>query len=194
MATSSAHNITELLLAWSEGDQEALTQLTPLVEAELRRLAKGYLAREQAGHLLQTTALVNEAYLHLIDQRGVPWRNRAHFFGIAANTMRQILVNHARARNSAKRGGGVRPVELNEAVAATEERALDLVALDDALNDLAKLDQRQSRVVELKFFGGLTNEETAEVLKVSVGTVKSDWLDAKAWLYRELSKKGSNDT
>jgi RNA polymerase sigma-70 factor (ECF subfamily) len=192
MATSSDHNITQLLLAWSEGDQKALTQLTPLVEAELRRLAKGYLAHEYPGHLLQTTALINEVYLQLIDERDVRWQNRAHFFGVAAHAMRCILVDYARARNSAKRGGSAQPVELNEAVSVTEERAPDLAALDDALNQLAKLDQRQSRVVELKFFGGLTNEETAEVLKVSVGTVKSDWRDAKAWLYRELNRKGND--
>lgn len=193
MPMSSAHNITSLLLAWSAGDGEALAQLAPLVETELRRLAKRYLARERPGHLLQTTALINEAYLRLIDEQNVCWQNRAHFFGIAAREMRRILVDYARTRTRAKRGGGGQQVDLDEAAAITQERAPAIVALDVALNDLACLDQRQSLVVELKFFGGLTNEEVAEVLKVSVRTVKYDWNDAKAWLHRELGRGGSYD-
>jgi RNA polymerase sigma factor (TIGR02999 family) len=190
----SSQEITKLLLAWTDGDQEALARLTSLVYAELRVLARRYMGREVPGHTLQTTALVHEAWLRLVDQRQVRWQNRAHFFGISARLMRQILVDMARSRNSVKRGGGARQVELEESVVVSQERDADLSALDEALDALAAFDARMARVVELRFFGGLTVEETAEVLKVSTDTVTRDWNAAKAWLYRELSRKNSHDT
>ena len=193
MTTEAPQEITQLLLAWGQGDQAALAQLTPLVEAELHRLAAGYMRREPAGHVLQTTALVNEAYLRLIDQRRVQWRNRAHFFGVAARLMRRILVDFARAQQYQKRGGAATRVSFDEALAVSREREADLVALDDALTALAALDARKSRVVELRFFGGLSVAETAEVLKVSTDTVLRDWSTAKAWLYRELAKVARNE-
>ena len=177
-----------MLKAWSDGDEAALEQLTPLVYEELHRLAHRYLGRERIGHTLQTTALVHEAYLRLIDWKNVQWQNRAHFFAISAQLMRRILVDFARSRRFAKRGGGARQVAFDEAMAIAPVRNVDLVALDDALTDLAELDPRQSRVVELRFFGGLNIAETAEVLKVSPGTVRRDWSLAQAWLHRELSK------
>jgi|SRR5262245_41782762 len=189
MATSSTHEITQLLVAWSAGDQAALEKLTPLVYQELRRLAKRYMARENAGHTLQPTALVNEAYLRLIEQKQVRWQNRAHFFGISAQLMRRILVDMARARRQGKRGGAARQVELDEALVVSSAPGEDLVALDDALETLAAMDARKSRVVELRFFGGLSVEETAEVLQVSPETVMRDWKMAKVWLHRELSKE-----
>jgi RNA polymerase sigma factor (TIGR02999 family) len=180
-------NVTQLLVDWSNGDEQALEKLMPVVYDYLRRQAARYLRRERAGHTLQTTALVNEAYLRLVDQQNVRWQNRAHFFAIAAQAMRRILVDHARVRQAAKRGGdGVR-VTLDEAVAPSDERDLDIVALDEALTRLAAFDPRQARIVELRFFGGLSVEETAEVLSVSAGTVKGDWSIAKAWLRRELT-------
>jgi RNA polymerase sigma factor (TIGR02999 family) len=193
MTATTTHEVTQLLHAWSGGDQSALDQLVPLVEAELRRLAKLYMTRERPGHALQTTALINEAYLRLIDWKNVQWQNRAHFFGVSAGLMRRILVDFARSQNYAKRGGGMRQVELEEAAAIAQERASELVALDEALNELARLDKRQSQVVELKFFGGLTNEEVATVLNVSLGTVKNDWSDAKAWLHQALSREDKDD-
>ena len=189
MTASSQNQVTQLLLDLSNGDKAALDKLMPLVYGELRRLAHHYMGRERAGHTLQTTALVNEAYLRLIDQRSVRWQNRAHFFGIASQMMRRILVDHARSRQYAKRGGGAHRVSLDEAMIVTEERAADVVALDDALNALAEIDLRKCRIVEMRFFGGLSIEETAEVLAVSPGTVMRDWTLAKAWLHREINKE-----
>ena len=183
----SPQNVTKLLIAWSDGNKQALDLLMPIVFDELRRQAAGYLRRERAGHTLQTTALVNEAYLRLVDQEHVRWQNRAHFFGIAAQLMRRILVDHARAKHRAKRGGADLRVTLDEATAVARDREVDLVSLDEALDRLAKIDPQQSRVVELRFFGGLNVEETAEVLRISPATVKRDWSVAKAWLYREIS-------
>jgi len=193
MEFPSTHEITRLLIAWNNDDASALEQLTPLVHAELHRLAKRHMAGEREGHILQTTALVNEAWLRLIDWQNVEWRNRAHFFGLAAQIMRRILVDFARSHHREKRGGGGIQVSLSGAADVAEERRADLVALDDALRTLEKLDPRQARVVELRFFGGLSHEETAEALKVSVGTVRRDWSLAEAWLYRELSKKVTSD-
>jgi len=169
------------------GDKEDLDKLMPAVYDELRRQAARYLRREQAGHTLQTTALIHEAYVRLVDQRNVQWQNRAHFFGIAAQMMRRILVDHARTKKRAKRGGSVIKVSLADATLPVNERDLDVVALDEALNRLAEIDEQQSRVVELRFFSGLTVEETAEVMHISPATVKRDWSMAKAWLHRELS-------
>jgi RNA polymerase sigma factor (TIGR02999 family) len=179
-------DVTQLLIGSSAGSREALDALFPLVYGELRRLANSYLGREDTGHTLQPTALVHEAYLRLVDQRHVDWRNRAQFFGLAAEMMRRILVNHAQARSAAKRGGGITHVALDQAVSFAEERDIDLVALDEALSGLAALDARQARIVEIRFFGGLTIEETAEVLGLSPATVKRDWSTAKAWLHRAL--------
>jgi RNA polymerase sigma factor (TIGR02999 family) len=183
-------DLTQLLLAWSGGDREALEELTPLVYRELKKLAGSYLRRERAGHTLQPTALAHEAYIKLIDQQSVRWRNRAHFFGIAAQAMRRILVDHARARLAGKRGSGGAVVSLDEAVDVSEQRADELIALDEALKRLTQIDSNKGRVVELKYFGGMTLEETAEVLGVSRATVIREWRMAKAWLYGEL-KKGS---
>jgi RNA polymerase sigma-70 factor (ECF subfamily) len=185
--TPSPNEVTQLLIAWGNGDQAARDELMPLVYKELRRLAHRYMGRERPDHTLQTSALVNEAYLRLIDQKDVQWQNRAHFFGIAAQMMRRILVDYARKRGFAKRGGEARPVSLEEAMIVSEERAANVVALDDALKSLAEHDPRKSQIVELRFFGGLSIEETAEVLAVSAGTVTRDWTLAKAWLKREMS-------
>ncbi|MGH9832237.1 MAG: sigma-70 family RNA polymerase sigma factor [Blastocatellia bacterium] len=190
MTTPSEKEVTRLLVAWSNGDQAALEQLTPLVYSELHRLAHRYLGRERKGHTLQTTALVHEAYLRLIDQKEVRWQNRAHFFAIAAQMMRRILVDYARSRNVAKRGGGAQQVSLDEAMEVSDERAADVIALDEALKSLSDLDQRKGRIIELRFFGGLSIEETAEALGVSPGTVMRDWTFAKAWLQREINKGG----
>ena len=187
MATTSQEQVTELLLAWGQGDELALERLVPMVYGELHRLAHRYLGGERAGHMLQTTALVNEAYLRLVDSRRVQWQNRAHFFAVSAQLMRRVLVDFARSRNYQKRGGDAVQVSLHEELAGSTERGADLVALDDALTAMAKTDERASRVVELRFFGGLSIEETAEVLKISPETVKRDWNWAKAWLLRELS-------
>jgi len=186
----SPANVTELLQAWSDGDKAALDQLLPVVYDELRRQASRYLRRELAGHTLQTTALVNEAYLRLVDQKNVHWQNRAQFFGIAAQLMRRILVDHARSKQRAKRGGGDFRVTLDEAMAIAPDREVDLIALDAALDRLAQIDEQQSKVVELRFFSGLNVEETAEALRVSPATVKRDWSVAKAWLYREITGAG----
>jgi len=186
--TQNSHEVTQLLIQWSNGDKAALDKLMPLIYDELRRLARHYMNRERAGHTLQTTALVNEAYLRLINRKQVHWQNRAHFFAIAAQLMRSILVDHARSHAYAKRGGGARKIALDEALAVSQQRAADVVALDDALKRLAEIDQQQSRIVELKFFGGLTIEETAEVLGLSPATIKREWSTAKAWLYHELSR------
>jgi RNA polymerase sigma-70 factor (ECF subfamily) len=184
--SASAGAVTELLRAWRNGDEGALAQLTPLVEAELRRLARQYMARERRGHTLQATALVNELFLRLTGARRVQWQDRAHFLGISARLMRRVLVDHARARGYRKRGGDAQRVTLNDHVGTSPELALDVVALDRALEALATVDARKSRVIELRFFGGLSVEETAEVLQVSPDTVKRDWRLAKLWLLREL--------
>jgi RNA polymerase sigma factor (TIGR02999 family) len=189
MATPSSQGITQLLIAWGDGDQTALDMLTPLVYAELHRLAKGYMSGERPGHTLQTTALINEAYLRLIDWKNVHWQSRAHFFGVAAQVMRRVLVDFARSRHYAKRGIGAQQVSLDEAITIHEDRSAELIALDDALKSLAKIDPRKSQVVELRFFGGLSAEETAEELKVSQRTVEREWRLARAWLYRELRGK-----
>ena len=186
MAGPSAEEVTQLLAAWSDGDGSALDKLLPLVEQELRQLARRYMSRERPDHTLQTTALVNEAYLRLVDQKRARWQNRAHFFAIAAQVMRRILIDHARARAYAKRGGGARKVALDEAAVLTTERAAELVALDEALSRLAELDERKSKVVEMRYFGGLSVEETAEVLSVHPDTVTREWRRAKAFLRREL--------
>ena len=192
MASSSTPNITQLLVAWNQGDQEALAQLTPLVYRELHRLAHGYLAGERRGHVLQTTALVNEAFVRLIDWRQVQWQNRAHFFGVAATLMRHILVQFAREQQAAKRGGQTIQVTLATAANNSTRHDPDLVALDDALTTLEKLDRRQAHIIELRFFGGLSLEETAEVVGVSVSTVRRDWRMAQAWLRQQLSATTSN--
>jgi RNA polymerase sigma-70 factor, ECF subfamily len=178
--------VTQLLRAWGEGDRSALDRLTPIVYKELRRLARCYLRGERPGHSVQTTALVNEAYMRLVDYKGMQWQNRAHFFAVSAQLMRRILVEHAR-RHNLKRGGGVQHVSLEEAAAVGGGRAADIVALDDAMNALARLDARKAQVVELRFFGGLSVPETAEALKISSVTVMRDWSTAKAWLYREMT-------
>jgi RNA polymerase sigma factor (TIGR02999 family) len=188
MDTSSSQEITQLLLAWSDGDREALARLTPLVYQELHHQAQRYMSRERGSHTLQTTALVNEVYLRLIDASQVRWQNRAHFFAVAANVMRHILVDFARKTQYQKRGGGAQQVEIEEALEFSADRSPDLIALDDALEQLARLDPRQSQIVELKFFGGLNYDEIAEVLKISEGTVRRDWRLAKSWLYRELNR------
>jgi RNA polymerase sigma factor (TIGR02999 family) len=183
----SPENVTRLLLDWSNGNKEALDSLLPIVYDELRRQASRYLRRERAGHTLQTTALINEAYLRLVNQKNVHWQNRAHFFGIAAQLMRRILVDHARTRKRSKRGGSDIRVSLNEATVTSQAQDLDLVALDEALERLVEIDPQQSRIVELRFFSGLNVEETAEVLRISPATVKREWRIAKAWLHREIS-------
>ncbi|HYR75482.1 MAG TPA: sigma-70 family RNA polymerase sigma factor [Pyrinomonadaceae bacterium] len=180
--------ITQLLSNWSQGDKAALDQLVALVYPELRRLARRHMAREDPAHTLQTSALINEAYLKLVDQKSVQWQSRAHFFAVAAQVMRHILVDHARTRNYAKRGGGAPKLPLDEAAALTEQRAAQLIALDDALNDLSALDGRKSQIIELRFFGGLSLEETAEVMKISPSTVQREWRAAKAWLHHAMSK------
>ncbi len=181
------HEITELLQAWRQGDEQALEKLTPQVYRELHRAAKGCMARERGGHTLQTTALINELYLRLSDLKLIDWQNRAHFFALCARQMRRILTDQARAKQSHKRGGGAPPVSLDVAPVVAPEASADLVAVDDALTRLAKEDERKSQVVEMRFFGGLSVDETAEVLKVSPETVMRDWKLAKAWLLRDLS-------
>jgi RNA polymerase sigma-70 factor (ECF subfamily) len=190
---TSEHQVTQLLRAWSEGDEQALEKLMPLVYAELHRLARRYMAGERPGHTLQTSALVNEAYLRLVDVESVNWQNRAHFFGVSAQLMRRILVDFARSRRSLKRGGETLMVSLEEGLMVSPGVGADVVALDDALKTLAAMDPRRSRVVELRFFGGLSAEEAAEVLKVSAETVLHDWKLAKVWLLRELSTDRANE-
>ena len=189
-SSSSGRNVSNLLRAWSDGDRDALDRLTPIIYEELRRLARHYMRRERDGHSLQTTALVNEAYMRLTDYKRMRWENRAHFFAVSAQLMRRILVEHAR-RHNLKRGAGLQHVSLDEAVTVGSGRSADLVALDDAMQALARLDPRKVQVVEMRFFGGLSVEETAEVLKVSPATVMRDWSTAKAWLYRELTGTGN---
>jgi RNA polymerase sigma factor (TIGR02999 family) len=187
----SPNEVTRLLLAWSTGDRAALDKLVPLVHDELHRLAHHYMKQERTGHTLQTTALVNEAYVRLIDQRSVQWQNRAHFFAIAAQGMRRILVDYARARRYAKRGGEARQVTLDESAIVSRQRGAELVALDEALTDLAACDSRKSQIVELRFFGGLNIEETAEVMGLSASTVQREWRSAKAWLYQAITQQGN---
>jgi RNA polymerase sigma factor (TIGR02999 family) len=184
---STRQEVTQLLGAWSGGDERALEKLIPLVQPELHRLAHYYMSRERAGHTLQTTALLNEAYLELTDKAQPSWQNRTHFMAVAAQLMRRIMVDHARARCALKRGAGAKKVTLDEAALVTEERAEELLALDEALEKLAGFDRRRSEIVEMRYFGGLTVEEIAEVLKVHPNTVTRDWGVAKAWLYAELT-------
>ncbi len=194
MTKPSPHEVTQLLQAWKDGNQEALGKLVPLVHEELHRLARHYMRGERQGHTLQTTELVNEAYMRLINWKNVQWQNRAHFFGVAARVMRHILVDFARSRHYAKRGGDACRVSLSEAAVVSRERGEDLIALDDALQSLAALDARKARIVELRFFGGLSVDETAEVMKISSRTVMREWSLAQAWLYRQLSGVKNDDT
>ena len=187
MDSPAPHDVTQLLIAWTNGDQVARDQLISVVYEELHRLARRYMRQESPGHTLQTSALVNEAFLRLVDQRNVHWQNRAHFFGIAAQMMRRILVDYARSSSSGKRGGGERALSLDDGLIVSIERSAEVVAVHEALEQLAKFDPRKSQIVELRFFGGLTIDETAEVLGVSPGTVMADWTMAKAWLRREIS-------
>jgi RNA polymerase sigma factor (TIGR02999 family) len=187
VAARSSHDLTRVLQAWTAGDPAALEKLTPLVEAELRRLAHHYLARERPDHMLQTTALINEAWLRLIDWKQVSWQSRAHFFGVSARLMRYILVDFARTRKRRKRGGAAQRVSLDEATTVSADRSGDLLALDDALQALARYDARKCQIVELRFFGGLTVNETAEAMGLSPITVIREWNKAKAWLYQELN-------
>jgi RNA polymerase sigma factor (TIGR02999 family) len=184
--TASPKEVTELLIGWSNGDQAALDKLLPLVHDELRRLAHQYMRRERRDHTLQTTALVNEVYLRLVDQKNASWQNRVQFFAVCAELMRRILVDYARRRQYAKREGEERKVSLEEAALVSKERATELIALDDALIGLEAIDARKSRIVELRYFGGMTIEETAEVLHISHATVEREWNTARAWLYRQL--------
>lgn len=190
MPNDASHRISHLLLEWGKGDERALEELMPLVYGELRRMARGFLRRQPA-HTFQTTELLHETYLKLAGNDDHNWQNRAHFFGVAATAMRHILVDYARSKQSQKRGGGREKVSLADDLADSDNQSAQVIALDDALNELARLDQRKSRVVELKYFGGLTNEETAEVLEISVETVKRDWRFARNWLLRELDRTGN---
>ena len=183
--------ITQLLVAWSHGEETALEMLTPIIYGELRRLAQSYMRQERADHTLQSTAVVHEAFIRLIDQN-VEWKSRAHFFAIAAKMMRRILVDHARARSTSKRGAGMARVDVEEQAIESQERSVDLLALDEALEHLARIDPQRSRIVELRYFGGLSNEESANVLGISPATVQRQWSGAKAWLYRELSGRESS--
>lgn len=183
----SPHEITQLLVEWSGGNQAALDKLYPLVYRELRQMAHRFMRHERKGHTLQTTALINEAYLRLVDQKNVHWANRSHFFGISAKIMRRILVDHARRYAREKRGGAPQQVSLDEAALVTKDRARELLLLDEALDSLAVLDPRRSQVVELRYFGGLSNDEIAEVLKISANTVTRDWNMARAWIYQQLT-------
>jgi RNA polymerase sigma factor (TIGR02999 family) len=192
VSSPSSRDVTGLLRAWGNGDHGALERLTPIVYEELRRLARRYLRGERAGHSLQATALVNEAYVRLVDYKRMQWQNRAHFFAVSAQLMRRILVEHAR-RHNLKRGGAVQHVSLEEAAEVGQGRPTDLVALDDAMNALGRFDARKVQVVEMRFFGGLSVEETAEVLKVSPVTVMRDWNTAKAWLHRELTSRTTDE-
>jgi len=185
------HQITELLAEWRDGDQSALDELYPLVYDELHRLARRYMSRERKDHTLQTTALINEAYVRLVDQKNVNWANRSHFFAISAQIMRRILIDHARRHAYAKRGGGAQQVSLEEVAAITPAQGSDLMRLDEALKSLAERDPRRSQVVELRYFGGLNNEEIAGVLHVSENTVTRDWNMARAWLYQQLSENAT---
>jgi len=184
----SPHEITQLLAEWSDGNQTALDKLYPLVYDELHKMARRYMGRERRGHTLQTTALINEAYVRLVDQKNVHWQNRSHFFAISAQIMRRILIDHARREHYAKRGGGAQKISLDEVAIVAVERASSLLLLDEALTRLGEIDSRRSQVVELRYFGGLNNEEIAGVLKISENTVTRDWNMARAWLYQELTE------
>jgi len=190
---AAPQEVSQLLVEWRNGDQEALDRLMPLVYDELRRIAGRYMNRERSEHTLQTTALVNEAYLRLVDQKNVDWQNRAHFFAVAASVMRHLLVDHARARGRIRRGADPQQVSLDEAALISEQKGEEMIALDEALTKLAAIDARKVKIVELRFFSGLSAEETATVLGVSEITVKREWLKAKAWLYRELSQETSDE-
>jgi RNA polymerase sigma factor (TIGR02999 family) len=191
MTSGAPQDITGLLVAWSNGDRAALDSLVPLIYAELHRLARRYMRQEGPGHTLETTALVNEAYLRLVNQKQVNWQNRTHFFAVSAQSMRNILVDMARGRKRQRRGGDAEHLSLDESLVFSEERASELIALDDALTALAKVDERKGRIVEMRYFGGLSVEETAEVLQISVATVDREWRRARAWLYSELNKADS---
>ena len=188
MGGERQHEVTQILHDWSGGDRQAPERLMPLVYDEMRRVARSFLARERGGHTLQPTALVNEAYLRLVDQRSVSWQNRAHFYGIAASMMRRVLIDHARAHATEKRGGGAVHLSFDDVQVPLEERAASFVAMDEALEKLSQMDERKGRIVEMRFFGGLTDEEIAEVLGVSTRTVLRDWKTARLWLFRELSQ------
>jgi len=192
MDEPGAHELTELLLAWGNGDEEALARIAPLVHAELYRLAKRYMSKERPDHLLQTSALINEAYVRLIDWKAVRWQNRAHFFGVAAQMMRRILVDFARKRPKVGKDAEALNMSLDDAMTVTTDKDADLLALDEALKSLATIDERKSQIVELRFFGGLSVEETAEVMKIAPITVMREWNKAKAWLYLELSPPVEN--
>ena len=191
--TVAPQEVTQLLAAWRDGDEHALDKLMPLVYDELRRIASRYMKRERSGHTLQTSALVNEAYLRMVGQQNVDWQNRAHFFGVAASIMRHLLVDHARANGRLRRGANPQQVTLDEAAVVSEQKGEELLALDEALTKLSEIDERKVRIVELRYFSGLSAEETAEVLGVSEITVKREWLKAKAWLYRELTLGTNNE-
>lgn len=193
MAGQPQHEVTALLQAWRSGDEAALNDLVPLVYTELHRLAHFYMARERSGHTLQTSALVNEAYLHLIDAAGVDWHDRAHFFAVSAKIMRQVLIQHARARHACKRGGATIKVEFDDTFIPSPERDADLIAVDDALSALAENDPREASIVEMRFFAGLNEEETAHVLGISGRTVRREWDHAKVWLLRELKRGARHD-
>jgi RNA polymerase sigma-70 factor, ECF subfamily len=188
MKTASSREVSQLLIAWGNGDQAALSKLIPLVYQELHRMAARYMRRESPGHTLQTSALVNEVYLKLVDQKNVHWQNRAHFFGVSAQLMRRILVDHARKHARLKRGGATQNLSLDETAILSNARAAEFIALDDALTSLAEMDPSKSRIVEMKFFGGLNFEEVAEVEKVSSRTIRREWRKAKAWLHQEMQK------
>lgn len=194
MSSLATENLTGLLIEWRDGDKAALEQLIPLVYDELRRIAHRYVQRERDGHTLQTSALVNEAYVRLAGQENVDWQNRSHFFAVTAQVMRHILIDHARRRRYVKHGGELRQIPLEDAEGMTQQRAAELIALDEALAELAKFDQRKSRVVELRYFGGLSLEETAEVLEISLMTVRRDWRAAKAWLFRRMKSELDHET
>ncbi|HTT61832.1 MAG TPA: sigma-70 family RNA polymerase sigma factor [Bryobacteraceae bacterium] len=193
MSPEPAADVTQLLVSWSAGNHEALEKLMPLVYSELRRLAAAYLRRERPDHTLQSTALVHEAFLKLVNQRDVEWRNRAHFYGIAAQMIRRILVDYARSHHAEKRGSHAVKLALDEALGVPDHTELDLVGLNEALEQLAEMDPRQNRIVELRFFAGLSIEETAEVMQLSPATIKREWNSARAWLFRELSRNRATD-
>jgi len=193
LETLSSRELTQLLVDWGNGDKAALDQLMPLVYGELRRLAHHYMRGERPGHTLQTTALINEAYLRLIDYRKMQWQDRAHFFAVAAQVMRRILVDSARSRHEEKRGGGVQELSLDEAAVVSQKKSAEVVAVDDALKDLSALDPRKSQIVELRYFGGLNIEETAEVLGISPTTVQREWRSAKAWLHKAVRKEATGN-
>jgi RNA polymerase sigma factor (TIGR02999 family) len=191
---TALEGVTQLLINWRNGDKAAFDQLMPIVYEELRRMARRFMGRERRDHTLQTSALINEAYLRLVDQESANWQNRAHFFAVAAQVMRNILIDHARSHHYEKRGGGTKKVSLDDAIILTDERAAELVALDDALTSLAAVDPRKSRIIELRFFGGLNIEETAEVIGLSPTTVQREWRAARAWLYRFIDGKDPAET